>query len=212
MAKACEEHSGVYQKTDTDGKFLYHTSKWNTTLESYVVHTNYDEYAIFLTKKFSHRHGPAIMAKLYRPEPQLRTDNFCRNSGRALSVGIPLRAAIIFMEDKRECVPERDGDRQVEPTSSVVAQLAHQRNLSCPGTDSVVQAGLKLRNPPASASQVLGLKRARRAVLPQENEGSGTGPLITGTLKKEVTPASSTTRPLPRDARERYYCGRFHGL
>jgi hypothetical protein len=28
----------------------------------------------------------------------------------------------------------------------------------CPGTQSVNQAGLKLRNPPASASQVLGLK------------------------------------------------------
>ena len=29
---------------------------------------------------------------------------------------------------------------------------------SCSGTHSVVQAGLKLRNPPASASRVLGLK------------------------------------------------------
>jgi hypothetical protein len=28
----------------------------------------------------------------------------------------------------------------------------------CPGTHSVGQAGLELRNPPASASQVLGLK------------------------------------------------------
>uniref|UniRef100_A0A8C6IGZ8 Uncharacterized protein n=1 Tax=Mus spicilegus TaxID=10103 RepID=A0A8C6IGZ8_MUSSI len=28
----------------------------------------------------------------------------------------------------------------------------------CPGTHSVNQAGLELRNPPASASQVLGLK------------------------------------------------------
>ena len=34
-------------------------------MESYVVHTNYDEYAIFLTKKFSRRHGPTITAKLY---------------------------------------------------------------------------------------------------------------------------------------------------
>ena len=30
--------------------------------------------------------------------------------------------------------------------------------LGCPGTHSVDQADLKLRNPPASASQVLGLK------------------------------------------------------
>jgi hypothetical protein len=31
-------------------------------------------------------------------------------------------------------------------------------NPGCPGTHSVDQAGLKLRNPPASASRVLGLK------------------------------------------------------
>ena len=31
-------------------------------------------------------------------------------------------------------------------------------NSSCPGTHSVEQAGLELRNPPASASQALGLK------------------------------------------------------
>lgn len=34
-------------------------------MESYVVHTNYDEYAILLTKKFSHHHGPTVTAKLY---------------------------------------------------------------------------------------------------------------------------------------------------
>jgi hypothetical protein len=31
-------------------------------------------------------------------------------------------------------------------------------SLGCPGTHSVDQAGLELRNPPASASDVLGLK------------------------------------------------------
>jgi hypothetical protein len=33
-------------------------------------------------------------------------------------------------------------------------------SLGCPGTHFVDQAGLELRNPPVSASQVLGLKRA----------------------------------------------------
>ena len=40
-------------------------TEWNITLESYVVHTNYDEYAIFLTKKSSHHHGLTITATLY---------------------------------------------------------------------------------------------------------------------------------------------------
>ena len=34
-------------------------------------------------------------------------------------------------------------------------------SLGCPGTQSVDQAGLELRNPPASASRVLGLKATR---------------------------------------------------
>lgn len=44
---------------------LWPGAEWNVTVESYVVHTNYDEYAIFLTKKNSRHHGPTITAKLY---------------------------------------------------------------------------------------------------------------------------------------------------
>jgi hypothetical protein len=36
----------------------------------------------------------------------------------------------------------------------------------CPGTHSVDQAGLELRNPPASASQVLGLKACATTAQP----------------------------------------------
>lgn len=49
---------------------ISHT-EWNVTMESYVVHTNYDEYAIFLTKKFSRHHGPTITAKLYGKGPNM---------------------------------------------------------------------------------------------------------------------------------------------
>lgn len=44
---------------------LHLYAEWNLTMESYVVHTNYDEYATVLTKKFSRHHGPTITAKLY---------------------------------------------------------------------------------------------------------------------------------------------------
>ncbi|MEI4856017.1 lipocalin/fatty-acid binding family protein, partial [Klebsiella pneumoniae] len=68
-------------------------------MESYVVHTNYDEYAIFLTKKFSHRHGPTITAKLYGREPQLRDSLLQEFREVALSVGIP-ENSIVFMADR----------------------------------------------------------------------------------------------------------------
>ncbi|XP_036033217.1 protein AMBP [Onychomys torridus] len=138
----CEEISWTYEKTDIDGKFLSYNPKWNTTLETYVVHTNYEEYAIFFTKKFSSHHGPTITAKLYGREPQLRDSLLLEFREVALGVGIP-ENSITFLVDRGECVP---GDLQQEPTS---------------------------------------LLRSRRAVLPQDNEGSGAGPLVTEALKKE---------------------------
>ncbi|XP_011359236.1 protein AMBP [Pteropus vampyrus] len=139
----CEEISGTYEKTDTDGKFLYHKSKWNVTIESYVVHTNYDEYAIILSKKLSNRHhGPTITAKLYGREQQLRESLLEEFRETALGVGIP-EDSIFTMADRGECVP---GEQEPEPTS---------------------------------------LPRARRAVLPQEEEGSGAGQLAADFDKKE---------------------------
>jgi hypothetical protein len=41
---------------------------------------------------------------------------------------------------------------------SVFRDRVYLYNPGCPGTHFVDQAGLELRNPPASASQVLGLK------------------------------------------------------
>uniref|UniRef100_A0A8D0TWT1 Protein AMBP n=1 Tax=Sus scrofa TaxID=9823 RepID=A0A8D0TWT1_PIG len=138
----CEVISGAYEKTSTDGKFLYHKSKWNITMESYVVHTNYDEYAIFLTKKFSRRHGPTLTAKLYGREPQLRESLLEEFREVALGVGIP-EDSIFTMPDRGECVP---GEQEPEPTL---------------------------------------LSRARRAVLPQEEEGSGAGQPVADFSKKE---------------------------
>ncbi|CAK6433646.1 unnamed protein product [Pipistrellus nathusii] len=139
----CEELSGTYEKTDTAGKFLYHrTIKWPITIESYVVHTNYDEYAIILSKKNSRHHGPTIIAKLYGREPQLRESLLQEFREVALSVGIP-DDSIFTLANRGECVP---GEQQPDPTSA---------------------------------------PRARRAVLPQEQEGSGAGQLVTGLMKKE---------------------------
>ncbi|XP_075415148.1 protein AMBP [Tenrec ecaudatus] len=137
----CEETTGAYQKTSTDGKFLYRKDKWNVTLESYVVHTNYDEYAIFLTKKVS-RHGPTVTAKLYGRQPQLRDSLMEDFRDFALSVGIP-EDSIFTMADKGECVP---GEQEPEATPA---------------------------------------PRARRAVLPQEEEGSGAGQPVPDFNKKE---------------------------
>ncbi|XP_036185671.1 protein AMBP isoform X2 [Myotis myotis] len=158
----CEEFSGTYEKTDTEGKFLYHKSKWNISIESYVVHTNYDEYAIILSKKFSRRHGPTITAKLYGRGPQLRESLLQEFREVALGVGIP-EDSIFTMADRGECVP---GEQEPGPTSPPFP----------------IAVGTGTFNGPYEPA---GGQRARRAVLPQEQEGSGAGQLVTGLMKKE---------------------------
>ncbi|XP_006890819.1 PREDICTED: protein AMBP [Elephantulus edwardii] len=137
----CEEISGAYEKTNTDGKFLYHKARWNVTMESYVVHTNYDEYAILVTKKFS-RHGPSVTAKLYGRQRRVRDTLLLEFRNFAVNMGIP-SDSIFTLFDKGECVP---GEQEPVPTPAV---------------------------------------RARRALLPPEDEGSAAGELIVDFTKKE---------------------------
>jgi hypothetical protein len=56
---------------------------------------------------------------------------------------------------------ERERDRETDFFSFLLLVFRDRVSLyspGCPGTHFVDQAGLKLRNPPASASQMLGLK------------------------------------------------------
>ncbi|MCQ7614294.1 BPTI/Kunitz-type proteinase inhibitor domain-containing protein, partial [Salmonella enterica] len=140
--RVCEETPEIYQKTDVPGKFLYYRSKWNVTVESYVARTNYEEYAIFLIKKFSRSHALTITGKLYGRTPELKDSVLQEFKDVVLGVGIP-EDSVYILPNRGECFP---GKRTPRPMS---------------------------------------FKRARRAVLPQENEGSGAGALVTGFEKKE---------------------------
>ncbi|KAM5298500.1 protein AMBP [Ctenodactylus gundi] len=139
---ACEESTSIYEKTSVPGKFLYRNPKWNLTLEFYVVHTNYDEYAISLTKKLSRHHGLTVTAKLYGREPRLRDSLLQEFKEVALGVGIP-EDSIFAPAYRMECSPR---EQEPKPTPAL---------------------------------------RARRAVLPQEAEGSGGGLLVPDLGKKE---------------------------
>ncbi|XP_045152477.1 protein AMBP [Echinops telfairi] len=185
----CEETSGAYQKTSTEGKFFYHKPKWNVTLESYVVHTNYDEYAIFLTKKVS-RHGPTVTAKLYGRQPQLRDSLVEDFRDFALSMGIP-EDSIFTTADRGSQHPHpqtENRDHRIFLPGVTCAfglsprWLAAQRP-RChedPGTPCGKVAAPSLIAASPSPGQ-----RARRAVLPQEEEGSGAGQPTPDFNKKE---------------------------
>ncbi|GAB1288405.1 Kinesin-like protein KIF24 [Apodemus speciosus] len=72
------------------------------------------------------------------------------------------RISFIDLAGSERAADARDSDRQTKMEGAEINQSLLARvslcSSGCPGTHSVDQAGLELRNPPASASQVLGLK------------------------------------------------------
>uniref|UniRef100_A0A8C5JQK8 Lipocalin/cytosolic fatty-acid binding domain-containing protein n=1 Tax=Junco hyemalis TaxID=40217 RepID=A0A8C5JQK8_JUNHY len=84
----CTLVSGEYQKTSTPGKYTYYNPRWDVSIQSYVLRTNYDEYAVILMKKKS-SFGPSTTLKLYGRSPELREDLMESFHQLALEMGIP---------------------------------------------------------------------------------------------------------------------------
>ncbi|NXT92079.1 AMBP protein, partial [Anhinga rufa] len=91
----CTLISGEYQKTSTPGKYTYYNPKWDVSIQSYVLRTNYEEYAVILMKKKS-SFGPSTTLKLYGRSPELREDLIETFQQLALEMGIPTDSIFIL--------------------------------------------------------------------------------------------------------------------
>ncbi|NWU22250.1 AMBP protein, partial [Dyaphorophyia castanea] len=100
----CTQVSGEYQKTSTPGKYTYYNPKWDMSIQSYVLRTNYEEYAVILMKKKS-SFGPSTTLKLYGRSPELRQDLIESFHQLALEMGIP-EDSIFILANRGECVPQ----------------------------------------------------------------------------------------------------------
>uniref|UniRef100_A0A663NF26 Protein AMBP n=1 Tax=Athene cunicularia TaxID=194338 RepID=A0A663NF26_ATHCN len=92
----CTHISGEYQKTSTPGKYTYYNPKWDVSIRSYVLRTNYEEYAVVLMKKKS-SFGPSTTLKLYGRSPDLREDLIEAFQQLALEMGIPADSIFILL-------------------------------------------------------------------------------------------------------------------
>ncbi|XP_025961981.2 protein AMBP [Dromaius novaehollandiae] len=100
----CTHVSGEYQKTSTPGRYTYYNPKWDVSIKSYVLRTNYEEYAVILMKKKS-SFGPTTTLKLYGRSPELRDDLIEAFQQLALEMGIP-EDSIFILANKGECIPQ----------------------------------------------------------------------------------------------------------
>ncbi|NWI43473.1 AMBP protein, partial [Picathartes gymnocephalus] len=100
----CTQVSGEYQKTSTPGKYTYYNPKWDVSIQSYVLRTNYEEYAVILMKKKS-SFGPSTTLKLYGMSPELREDLIESFHQLALEMGIP-KDSVFILANRGECIPQ----------------------------------------------------------------------------------------------------------
>ncbi|XP_005994505.1 protein AMBP [Latimeria chalumnae] len=99
----CSQITGYYTLTTTPGKFAYHNSKWNLDVNSYVVHTNYDEYSIVMMQKYKSSNSTTTV-RLYGRTQELRDSLHAEFKKFALDQGID-EDSIYILPKRDECVP-----------------------------------------------------------------------------------------------------------
>uniref|UniRef100_A0A7N6FK26 Protein AMBP n=1 Tax=Anabas testudineus TaxID=64144 RepID=A0A7N6FK26_ANATE len=113
----CKEISGDYELTTTPGRFSYHVAKWGADVDAYVVHTNYNEYAIVIMSKQKSSGQKSTSVKLYsrtmtvRPTVMEDFKTLVREQGMSDDT-------IIIKQNKGDCVP---GQQVAEPTKACKA-------------------------------------------------------------------------------------------
>lgn len=127
----CKEISGDYELTTTPGRFFYHIQKYSADVDAYVVHTNYNEYAIVIMSKQKSSGEKSTSLKLYSRTMTVRATvledfkTLVRQQGMSDDT-------IIIKKNKGECVP---GEQVEEPSAqpepqrvrrNAVLSLAHE--------------------------------------------------------------------------------------
>nr|XP_057913670.1 protein AMBP-like isoform X2 [Doryrhamphus excisus] len=115
---SCQESSGEYRLTATPGRFNYYVEKWATDVDAYVVHTNYDEYAIIISVKEKPPGHNVTTVKLFSRSMEVRDtvmDDFktlVREQGMTDDT-------IVIKSNKGDCIP---GEKVAAPTVELELQ------------------------------------------------------------------------------------------
>ncbi|XP_030625276.1 protein AMBP [Chanos chanos] len=99
----CKQITGDYELTETPGRFYYHSAKWGADVDAYVVHTNYDEYALVVMLK-QKGENKTTSVKLYGRKMELRPTLMDDFKTLVKEQGMS-EDTIIIKKNKGECVP-----------------------------------------------------------------------------------------------------------
>ncbi|CAL8321228.1 unnamed protein product [Lota lota] len=100
----CNEMTGDYELTTTPGRFYYRIERWQAEVDTYVVHTNYREYAIVITSKQKSSGNTSTSVKLYSRTREVRDTVLADFKTLVSDIGMS-DDTIIIQQDKGTCVP-----------------------------------------------------------------------------------------------------------
>ncbi|XP_068430276.1 protein AMBP-like [Clinocottus analis] len=131
---SCQQMSTDYDLTSTPGRFFHHIARFEADVDSFVVHSNYDEYAMILLLSVEKPSGNKTTSfKLYSRSMSVRAavlEDFKtlvrQHGGRD--------DAIIMNQDKGVCVP---GERVTQPVTAQPQNLLPKRWKTNPVTPVV---------------------------------------------------------------------------
>ncbi|XP_060752252.1 protein AMBP [Tachysurus vachellii] len=109
----CKKIIGNYVKTETPGRFYYHSVKWSADVDAYVVHTNYDEYALVVMFKQQRGGNKTTSVKLYGRKKELRPTLVEDFKTLVAEQGMSADT-ISIRENKGDCVPGEQTATQTE--------------------------------------------------------------------------------------------------
>ncbi|KAG9263263.1 protein AMBP [Astyanax mexicanus] len=116
----CKMITGNYVLTETPGRFYYHSLKWSADVDAYVVHTNYDEYALVVMLKQRQGGNKTTSVKLYGRKMELRPTLI--EDFKTLVSEQGLSADTISIKiNKGECVP---GEQTAQPSQARARRAA----------------------------------------------------------------------------------------
>ncbi|XP_008284458.1 protein AMBP-like [Stegastes partitus] len=117
---SCKETSTVYSLTDTPGRFFHHFARFAADVDSFVVHTDYEEYAVMLqlsTEKPSETKTTKI--KLYSRSTDISPAALKLFQSLVRQHGMS-NDAVIKNHSKGECVPGGQATEAKNVTSAGV--------------------------------------------------------------------------------------------
>ncbi|XP_030206031.1 protein AMBP isoform X2 [Gadus morhua] len=102
--EVCKEMSFFSEVTTTPGRFFYRSQRWQAEMDAYVVHTNYQEYAIVITSRQKSSGNATVAMKLLSRTREVRDTVMDDFKTLVSSMGIA-EDSIVINQDKGDCVP-----------------------------------------------------------------------------------------------------------